>query len=72
MVTRGALFFVFEGTGRGWNFDGFLMVSGGSPNPELGEVRGESTGFEVPTVNLQLQTADSNQQLEDRKLLISI
>ena len=35
--TRGSLLLVFEGTGRGWNFDGFLMVSGGSPNPELGE-----------------------------------
>ena len=48
------------------------MVSGGSPNPELGEVRGEFTRFEVPTVNLQLQTAESNQQLEVRKLLTSI
>ena len=40
LVTRGSLFFVFEGTGGGWNFDGFLMISGGSPNPELGDVGG--------------------------------
>ena len=64
LVTLGSLFFVFEGTGRGWNFDGFLMISRGSPNSDFAEVRGESTRFEVPTVNLQLQTADSNQQLE--------
>ena len=38
LVTRGSLFLVFEGTGRGRNFDGFLMISGGSPNPEHGEV----------------------------------
>ncbi len=38
LVTRGSLFLVFEGTGRGRNFDGFLMISGGSPNPELAEV----------------------------------
>ena len=56
---------VFEGTERGRNFAGFLMISGGSPNSESVEVRGESTKFEVPTVNLQLQTADSNQQLEN-------
>ena len=37
-VTRGSLFIVFEGTGRGWNFDGFLMISGGSPNPELADL----------------------------------
>ena len=37
-VTRGSLFLVFEGTGRGWNFDGFLMISGRSPKSEPGEV----------------------------------
>ena len=58
-------FLVFEGTGRGWNFDGFLLISRGSPNSDFAEVRGEFTPDEVPTVNLQLQTADSNQQLEN-------
>ena len=72
LVTRGSLFLVFEGTGRGWNFDGFLLISRGSSNSDFAEVRGEFTPDEVPTVNLQLQTADSNQQLEERKLLISI
>ena len=38
LVTRGSLFLVFEGTGRGRNFDGFLMISGGSSNPESGEM----------------------------------
>ena len=37
LVTRGSLFFVFEGTGRGRIFDGFLMISGESPNPESRE-----------------------------------
>ena len=64
-VTRGSLFLVFEGTGRGWNFDGFLMISGGSPNSEFLDVRVVIHGVWIPTVNLQLQTADSNQQLEN-------
>ena len=40
LVTLGSRFIVFDGTGRGWNFDGFLMISGGSPNPEFAEVGG--------------------------------
>ena len=38
LVTRGSLFLVFEGTGRGRNFVGFLMISGGSPNSDFAEI----------------------------------
>ena len=69
--TRGSLFLVFEGIGRGWNFDGFFMISGGPQIPSPSRVGGNLGGLRSLLSTYNQETADSNQQLENRKLLIS-